>query len=131
MLTCAHSDASSHSFRYSHCDMSSLLQVGRGYVSEVVTGKDSGGSPNAAPIYVMPYVMGDNQKGVLIVNMKAAWQQVEIVGVTDGIATVVEVATDGPNAAEPGFAPQVAKQIGADGILNLGPFAVAVVTDLE
>ena len=37
-----------------------------------------------------------------------------------GIATVVEVATDGPNAAEPGFAPQVAKQIGADGLLNLG-----------
>jgi len=41
------------------------------------------------------------------------------------------VATEGPNEAEPGFAPQVVKLIGADGSLILGPYAVAVVTNIE
>ena len=59
--------------------------------------KGGGGGANAAPIHVMPYLMGDNVKGILIINMKAEWQEVTLVGVTSGIATVVEVATDGPS----------------------------------
>jgi hypothetical protein len=43
---------------------------------------------------------------------------------------VVEVATEGPDAEEPGFAPIIAKELTADGTLMLGPFGVAVVTEL-
>ena len=41
------------------------------YMSEVVTGKDSGGGAAGTPIHVMPYMMGDDEKGILIINMKA------------------------------------------------------------
>lgn len=46
-----------------------------------------------------------------------------------GEATVVEVNTD-PSCSEPGFEPQVRKSISSAGALSLGPFAVAVVTEL-
>jgi hypothetical protein len=56
---------------------------------------------------------------------------VTIDGAVGGNALVVEVPTSGPEAAEPGFAPQIAKSISADGVLALGPFGVAVVTELS
>ena len=97
-------------------------------MTEVVTGKDV--QPVSDAIYVMPYLI-DNAKGIMIVNKKAATVDITLKGVTGGEATVVEVATSGPNAAEPGFAPQIARTIAADGVLTVGPFAVAVVTSLQ
>ena len=53
----------------------------------------------------------------------------QIAGATGGSATSVEVNTD-PSCSDPGFEPQVQKAISAKGVLSLGPFAVAVVTEL-
>jgi len=114
---------------YSHCELGSLLQVGRGYTTEAVTGKDSGGTASD-PIYALPYTK-NGERGIMIVNKKASPLNVTIAGVSGGLATVVEVATSGPNAKEPAFAPQIAKIISSAGVLELGPFGVAVVTKLE
>ena len=115
--------------RYSHCDWDHF-QIQQGYTSQAITGKDSGGPPpgSAAPVYAMPYEK-DSAKGVLLVNKKAVAVDVTIAGATDGSATSVEVNTD-PSCSDPGFEPQVQKAISAKGVLSLGPFAVAVVTEL-
>jgi len=115
---------------YSHCDMNSLTSVGAQYTSEVLTKKDSGGSVTSSPVYALAYNKG-GRNGLLLVNKKATAQTVAIAGVKGGLASVVEVATSGPNAEEPAFAPQVIKQISSSGSLVLGPFAVAVVTELK
>ena len=47
-----------------------------------------------------------------------------------GACSMTSQATSGPTAAAPGFAPPVARQLSADGVLELGPFAVCVVTEL-
>ena len=97
----------------------------------LANGTLTGGSSSIPqPVYVMPYVMEDTQ-GVLLVNKKQTAMDVTIDGVVGGSALVVEVALSGPDAAEPGFAPTVAKELSADGKLSLGPFGVAVVTQLR
>ena len=83
---------------------------------------------NVHAVYVMPY-MKAGKKGMLIVNKKSVGVQVSIKSAVGGQATVVEVNTD-PRCSEPGFEPQVRKIISAAGTLDLGPFAVAVVTKL-
>lgn len=75
-------------------------------------------------------VMND-KKGLLLVNKKAQKMEVTVGGAKGGNALVVEVATEGPDKEEPAFAPQIAKQLNTDGVLQLGPFAVAVVTELK
>ena len=80
---------------YSHCNMKSLEIVGADYISEVITGKDSGAS--TAPVYAMPYDKA-GAKGILLVNKRAITQKVTFPGVSGGLASVVEVATSGPNA---------------------------------
>ena len=78
----------------------------------------------------MPYTMGaDMAKVLLIVNKKSVAVDVTITGAKGGQATAVEVNTD-PSCSEPGWEPQVHKEISAEGLLSLGPFAVAVVTQL-
>jgi hypothetical protein len=72
-----------------------------------------------------------DKKGLLLVNKKAQKMEVHINGAKGGNALVVEVATDGPDKEEPAFAPQIAKTISTDGVLQLGPFGVAVVTELK
>ena len=79
----------------------------------------------------MPYTMGaDTAKGLLIVNKKSVAVDVTITGAKGGQATAVEVNTD-PSCSEPGWEPQVHKEISSEGVLSLGPFAVAVVTQLK
>jgi hypothetical protein len=73
----------------------------------------------------------NDKKGMLLVNKKAQKMEVIIKGAKGGNALVVEVATDGPDKEEPAFAPQIAKAINSDGMLQLGPFGVAVVTELK
>ena len=80
-------------------------------------------------VYSMAYSK-DGKKGILLVNKKQVGLEVTIGGATGGSALVVEVATEGPDAEEPGFAPIIAKELTADGTLMLGPFGVAVVTEL-
>ena len=106
-------------------------KITENYMSEVVTGQDSGdGAADGtnSSIFAMPYTK-DGKKGVLIVNKKAAAVELTIKGATGGQATVVEVNTD-PACSEPGFEPQIHKPISEAGVLSLGPFAVAVVTEL-
>ena len=50
-----------------------------------------------------------------------------IVGAKGGEATVVGV---NPGCSEPGFEPPVREAISDAGVLSIGPFAVAVVTEL-
>ena len=106
-------------------------KITENYMSEVMTGQDSGdGAADGtnSSIFAMPYTK-DGKKGVLIVNKKAAAVELTIKGATGGQATVVEVNTD-PACSEPGFEPQIRKPISEAGVLSLGPFAVAVVTEL-
>ena len=114
---------------YSHCDWKELSKPGGNYMSEVVTGKDSGGGgADGPPIYAMPYTK-DGKKGMLIVNKKSVGAEVTIAGAKGGQATIVEVNTD-PSCSDPGFEPQVRRPVSAEGKLSLGPFGVAVVTEL-
>jgi len=83
-----------------------------------------------SPLYSMAYIK-DGKKGVMLVNKKAQTQTVTITGAKGGTALVVEVALEGPDAAEPAFAPQIQKQLSADGELTLGPFGIAVITELD
>ena len=80
----------------------------------------------------MPYQMkSSGKKGVLLVNLKAKPATVRLSGVRAGVAQVVEVATEGPAAAEPGFAGKpFSRKLSAAGEIKLGPFAIAVVSEL-
>ena len=73
----------------------------------------------------------DDKKGLLLVNKKAQKMKATIEGAKGGNALVVEVATEGPDKEEPAFAPQIAKKLSTDGVLQLGPFGVAVITELQ
>jgi hypothetical protein len=76
----------------------------------------------------MSYEMG-GKKGLLVVNLKAETQSLHFEGVTTATASVLEVATTGQAAAEPGFAKPITKQVSA-GKLPLGPFGIALVDQL-
>ena len=81
---------------------------------------------SSLPVYVMPYKK-QQQKGMLIVNKKATALALTIDGSAQGgVATVVEVNTD-TSCTDPGFEPPVRRLVSSNGMLRLGPFAVAVV----
>ena len=82
------------------------------------------------PLYALPWHEdSDGRKGVLLVNKKSVPMQVTINGFDSSwTALSVEVATEGDGAAEPGYQPQVAKAVSAEGVISLGPFATAVLT---
>lgn len=69
----------------------------------------------------------------MLVNKKASTLSVTIAGAggADMLATIVEVATSGPNAEEPAFAPPVTRPVSSTGVIELRPFGVAVVTHFE
>jgi hypothetical protein len=76
----------------------------------------------------MPYEMGaDGVKGMLLINKTPLPRTVILAGVQGGVATAVEVDA---SLSEPGFAPPVVKVVSEDGVVELGPFAVTVVTQL-
>ena len=106
--------------------MDNLEKVGRGYESFAVRPVP----PSAADmLYVLPYRMAASRaKGALLVNKKPAPMVVTLSGVSGGAATVVEVQ---PDNAETAFAAPIERRIGQDGTLTLGPFATAVVTEMQ
>jgi hypothetical protein len=85
--------------------------------------------PPPSSVHVMAYEMA-SKKGMLLVNLKARTQVLHLAGVHGGTATVIEVATAGPDAATPGFAKPATRQVSAAGDFSLGPFGIAVVSDL-
>ena len=82
---------------------------------------------DAGSVYAMPYVKLDTGRGILLINKRGAEARILIKGIDGGLASCVDGTGD---AESPGFAPPAVKHIGADGILNLGPYGVAVVTTL-
>ena len=71
-------------------------------------------------------VQGDWRTYVLVFTMAADQaQRVTFAGLSCASATIVEVVGD-----EPGFQPPLARELSHDGALTLGPFGVAVLTDL-
>ena len=107
---------------------------------------DSASSSSSSTVYVLPFRFGagtdsgaGGQKGVLLVNKKAASVTITLVGLSSGdataggtgggaaVATVVEVAPE--FVGGPGFQPPVKRAVSVEGELTLGPFAVAVVLE--
>jgi len=81
---------------------------------------------SAVPVHAMPYIMG-GARGALLINKKAVRLEVRLEGVSGGVATMVEVDEA---SAEPGLAPPISRPVSAGGMLSLGPFGVAVVSEL-
>ena len=79
-------------------------------------------------VYAMPFVKKGTDRGILLVNKKGAEVAITIQGIEAGLASCVDGTGD---TESPAFAPPAVKHIGADGILNLGAFGVAVVTALK
>ena len=79
------------------------------------------------PLFVLPYEL-NGSKGIVLINKLNVAQEVVLAGVKGGEATSVEVDVA---HEEPGFAPPIAKTISATGSIVLGPFAVAVVTQVD
>jgi hypothetical protein len=89
-------------------------------------GTEGAGTKYAGPIHAMPYTMA-GKRALLVVNMKQTAQVLTIVGATAGSAvSVLEVDV---NSAEPGFAgPPIARTVGANSEVALGPFAIALIS---
>lgn len=82
---------------------------------------------SAVPVYAVPYIM-DGARGALLINKKASRMVVRLEGVSGGVATIVEVDEA---STEPGLAPPISRPVSAGGMLSLGPFGVAVVSELS
>lgn len=85
--------------------------------------------PPPSPLWVMPYTM-NNTRGILLINLKGSTVDLELQGISKGTATVIEVATTGPDAQEPGYAMPQARAVSSTGALTLGPFAIAVISNM-
>ena len=83
---------------------------------------------DASAGYALPYAKLGNDRGVLLVNKQGSAQYFVIGGVSGGLGSVVDGTG---NDDEPGFAPPVVKPVGKDGRISLGPYGVAVVTNLQ
>jgi hypothetical protein len=93
--------------------------------SEVGTG--IGNTSAISEIYSLAYIDSAGAKGIMLVNKGVGAVAVELAGIKSALARVVEVNVD---VAEPGFEPIVKRTVGADGMLRLGPLAVAIVTGI-
>merc|ERR1712060_317345 len=97
--------------------------MGRGYQSEVL--KAPAVPPTAdAFVYILPYSIA-GAEGLLVVNKKATPIQLTLAGVKQASAKSVEVY--GP---EPALNPPITRLVHEDGTLYLGPFAVAIVSNI-
>merc|ERR1712166_1218013 len=83
---------------------------------------------DADSVYAMPFIKQGTDRGILLVNKEGAEVAITIKGIKAGLASCVDGTGD---TETPAFAPPAVKHIGADGILNLGAFGVAVVTALK
>ena len=89
--------------------------------------------PTTDTLFVMPYIIHDTGKrGVLLINKKSTPLSVTLHGAgVSGVNTTAEVldgTIDGKSLdPEPGFVPPVDRVIGPDGVLALGPYAIALV----
>eukprot|EP00729_Bicosta_minor_P000930 gene930-18600_t len=79
------------------------------------------------PLFVLPYDL-QGSKGVVLINKLNTEQVVQLEGVKGGEASCVEVDV---TVEEPGFVPPISKSISASGTITLGPFSVAVVTEVD
>ena len=118
---------------YSSCTVAPL----NNYTTEVVKSTSQALPAGDALMHAMPYIMNaTKEKGILLVNKKAKRLRVRLSGLNAPLhfnassATIVEVSGD-----EPACNPPVARTIQEDDSLELGPFAVAIVSiksdDLE
>lgn len=99
-------------------------------VEKALFGYTAGPGANAS-VYVLPYRFTEaagRAKGALVINKRAAPITVALRGpeLAGSQATVVEVAPEFPGGA--GFQPPQQREVSASGVLELGPFAVAVIS---
>ena len=77
-------------------------------------------------IYALPFTINQT-RGILLVNKDEKAAVVNIASSRGGSATVVEFNR---SSAEPAMERQIRKKISNNGVLALGPYGVAVVTEL-
>ena len=125
---------------YASCDMSHLCEdcskCGIGcphyypYASEVLH-KVPPPPPPPPAVAVLPFVLEEwGRRGVLMVSKTVRPTQVLLsgVGLPGGEAMVLDGTLDGETLEpEPGFVPPVQRTVGMDGVLKLGPYAIAIV----
>jgi hypothetical protein len=110
--------------------------VCNGYTTECNVGSPTKSVCTCAPkmpVHAMAYVK-QGHPGMLLINKVDRHITVHLGGdraVRGGEATVVEVDTTGDFRNEPATAPPIERQLGSNGTLDLGPYAVAVLTRIE
>jgi hypothetical protein len=89
--------------------------------------------PTTDTLFAMPYIIHDSDKrGVLLISKKSTPLTITLLGAgVSGVNTTAQVldgTVDGNSLdPEPGFVPPVDRVIGADGVLTLGPYGIALV----
>ena len=86
--------------------------------------------PPPPAVAVLPFVLEWGRRGVLLVSKTVRPTQVLLsgVGLPGGEAMVLDGTLDGETLEpEPGFVPPVQRTVGMDGVLKLGPYAIAIV----
>ena len=89
--------------------------------------------PATDTLFAMPYTVHDTGKrGVLLINKKSTPLSVTLHGAgVSGVNTTAQVldgTIDGKSLdPEPGFVPPVDRVVRPDGVLALGPYAIALV----
>jgi hypothetical protein len=90
-------------------------------------------SPPTDTLFAMPYIVHDSGKrGVLLISKTSTPLEVTLQGAgVSGVNTTAQVldgTIDGKSLdPEPGFVPPVDRVVGADGVLALGPYGIALV----
>jgi hypothetical protein len=127
---------------YSECDMSHLCAdcstCGIGcpsyypYKTQVLhDAPPAGPATTSDKLFAMPYAIhASGQRGVLLVSKTANPLTVTLqgLGLSNTTAQVLDGSVDGLTMEpEPGFVPPAERIIAGDGVLQLGPYAVALV----
>ena len=85
---------------------------------------------NSSTAYAMAYQKDtpESPRGILLINKLGTDATFVIKGATGGLASCVDGTGGGEDG--PGFAPPIVKPLSGSGELTLGPYGVAVVTQL-
>jgi len=95
------------------------------YESQVLHAVKPHPSNESDAVFALPYrLLDDGRTGVLVVNKKENTMTVTLSG--KGLAGAEATVLEGVGS-EPGFQPPVARRVGDDGLLSLGPYAIAIV----
>ena len=85
-------------------------------------------------LFAMPYIVHDqgNKRGVLLISKTATPLTVTLNGPgVSGVNTTAQVLDGTVDGLvldpEPGFVPPVERAVGPDGVVRLGPYAIALV----